>query len=157
MCSHLLPERTENFFWKNVKKMKPQEISIPVIDSLINLVRNHKCIWCKASPGYKDTLLKRHAYELIFQGLQTEFSVEILKKCDLESFEDVKKKIKTLMNTRQQHKRKMELKSGAGATNTKPWIWFEALSFLDGPPMAGLDSLQAVSKLPIAMGVEQVF
>ena len=61
------------------------------------------------------------------------------------------------MNTRQQHKRKMDLKSGAGASNSKPWIWYEALSFLDGSSVTGLDSLHAVSKLPAAINREQVF
>ena len=71
--------------------MKTQETVIPVIDSLINLVRKHKCLWCKSSPDYKDTLMKRHAYELIFQGLRAEFSSQTLKTCDLETYDDVKK------------------------------------------------------------------
>ena len=61
------------------------------------------------------------------------------------------------MNTRQQHKRKMDSKSRAGASNLKPWIWYEALSFLDGSSIPGLESLQAVSKLPVALNPEQVF
>lgn len=129
--------------------MKPQEISIPVTDSLINLVRAHGCIWNKSDPGYKNTLLKRQACELILEGLKSEFSIETLKLCDLATHEDVKKKLKNLRNTHQQYKKKLESKSGDGAIKVKPWIWYDALSFLQGSSdMAGLPNLRATSQLP---------
>lgn len=125
--------------------------SIPVTESLINLVRGHKCLWDKTNSGFKDTLLKRHCYEQIFQGLLAEFDQKTLEDCDFFSYHDVKKKLKSLKNTYQQQKKKtrIESKSGSGAAPCKPWVWFESLSFLDNNcDYPELQSLQTSSKLP---------
>ena len=138
----------------NEKKMKPQEVSIPVIDSLINLVRAHSCLWDKSCIGYKDTLQKRQACELILEGLKSEFPPETLKICDLMTHEDIKKKLKNLKNTHQQYKRKLESKSGDGASKVKPWIWQDALSFLQGSSDdPRIQNLRATSQLPAINGI----